>query len=137
MGVTKQYVGIALVFILLVGLAYVGWQSRGNRFFAATGSPQAQTGAPSAPVPIAYPFGTVTEKHAGEFTILGIGGKTVVVHTAAETQFLTDAGTGSISDLRVGTIVSISSSTPAADGSITALVVKILPPPPVPKRPQT
>lgn len=97
------------------------------------------TGAPSStpaqkqavPVLIANPFGTVTEKTANGFVILGAGNKSVAVRTTAKTAFFAGTTVKSADDVSVGTIVSIASSTQSTDGSIAALVVQIIPPPPV------
>ena len=85
----------------------------------------------AVPVLIVNPFGTVTKKTANGFTILGVGDKSITVHTTENTEFLAGSSVKSSADISVGTIVSITSSVPNADGSIDATVVQIIPPPPV------
>src|SRR3989344_2297 len=99
-------------------------------FITYTGAPENMRGQQETPLPIANPFGTVTKKSADGFTILGIGNKSITVHTTDKTEFLTGGSAKSSADISVGTIVSITSSTQNTDGSITASVVQILPPPP-------
>lgn len=82
-------------------------------------------------VPIVNPFGTVTKKIENGFVIMGVADKSTTVRTTAQTKFLTGTSVKGSGDISVGTVVSIPSSTPNADGSITASVVQILPPPPV------
>lgn len=96
-----------------------------------TGAPFGTRVQQPVPVPIVNPFGTVTNKTADGFTILGIGNKSITVRTTAQTKFFTGDSVKSPADIAVGAIVSIPSSTQNADGSITASVVQILPPPPV------
>lgn len=85
----------------------------------------------AVPVLIVNPFGTVTEKTASGFIILGPGNKSITVRTTAQTTFLAGNSAKSPDDISVGTIVSITSSEQNADDSITALIVQIIPPPPV------
>ena len=105
----------------------------GGLFYAVityTGNPLVQQ-KQAVPVLIVNPFGTVTKKSADGFTILSVADKSITVRTTAQTTFLTGSSPKSQADISVGTIVSITSSTPNADGSITASVVQIIPPPPV------
>ena len=95
-----------------------------------TGTPFGTRAQQPVPVPIVNPFGTVTKKTTDGFTILGIGNKSIPVRTTAQTTFLTGSNPKSLADISVGTVVSIPSSTQNTDGSITASVVHILPPPP-------
>lgn len=107
----------------------------GGLFYAVikyTGTPlNTHTQKQAVPVLIVNPFGTVTKKTASGFVILGVGDKSITVHTTEKTVFLTGSNVKSSTDISVGTIVSIASSTPNADGSIVASVVQIIPPPPV------
>jgi len=109
------------VLIVLFAAGYAGWTLWKNT-------------APSAPLtqPITNPFGAVTAKTSDGFTILGAGDKSISIRITAQTQFLMGTSVKSATDVAVGTIVSIASSTPNADGSVTALIVQILPPPPIP-----
>ena len=105
----------------------------GGLFYAVikyTGTPLVQQ-KQAVPVLIVNPFGTVTKKTANGFTILGVGDKSITVHTTENTEFLAGSSVKSSADISVGTIVSITSSVPNADGSIDATVVQIIPPPPV------
>ncbi len=118
-------IGWIVVLVFAVGaLSYAVIQYTGVPFNT---SAQKQ----AVPVLIANPFGTVTEKTASGFIILGAGNKSITVHTTAQTTFLAGNSAKSPDDISVGAIVSITSSTQNADGSIAATVVQIIPPPPV------
>ena len=117
---------IVLLVFVVGGLSFVV-----IKYTGAPASTQVQKQA--APVPIINPFGTVTQKIQNGFTILGVGDKSVTVHTTEKTKFLTGNNAKSSADISVGTIVSIASSTQNADGSVTAHIVEIIPPPPMPK----
>ena len=101
-----------------------------------TGAPFNTRAHQPVPVPIVNPFGTVTGTTADGFTILGIGNKSITVRTTEQTKFLAGDSVKSQADISVGTIVSITSSTQNADGSIAAIVVQIIPPPPTLKQTQ-
>ena len=101
-----------------------------------TGAPANTRGQQEAPLPIVNPFGTVTKKSADGFTIISVAGKSITIRTTAQTTFLTGSSPKSQADISVGTIVSITSSTQNADGSIAAIVVQVIPPPPTLKQAQ-
>ncbi len=129
MDTDKKIGWIVLLVFVVSGLLYAVIKYAGTS--SGTWVQQKQ----AVPVLIVNPFGTVTKKSADGFIILGIGNKSTTVHTTAQTKFLSGSNAKSSADISVGTIVSIASSTPNTDGSIAALVVQILPPPPVLKPP--
>lgn len=119
----KKIGWIVLLVFVVGGLSYA--------VIKYTGAPLNTRTQQAVPVPIANPFGTVTEKTASGFIILGAGNKSITVRITAQTTFLAGSSVKSAADISVGTIVSIASSTQSTDGSIAAFVVHIIPPPPV------
>ncbi len=117
---TSQIASVAVLILIIAGVVFYA-------FWINPSVPQAPV-----PVPIVHPFGIVTEKTSSQLTLKVEGGKTLVVKLTPETQFLFGTTTGTLSDVSVGSIVSVSESSGNQDGSITAQMVEILPPPPRP-----
>lgn len=130
---TSNIVAVGIIFIVLV-LAAGGWYI----FKMSPSSAVSQGTVPSTPVVIKNPFGVVAAKTADGFTFTsGIEVTTYTVHTTAATEYRMGTSTPkTAADVKVGSLISIASSTVATDGSLNAYEVILIPPPPSPYPPE-